>query len=200
MPLDTEIVILAVSDDAVAAPAAKLTLGPTVGHCSGALSLEALAPHSERFSMHPLMTLTAQSGPEQLRGAGPAIAGSSLRALAAAGELAARAGFEQFSPADEDRALYHAGASIASIFLVTLESIADRLFGSVGGERRDTAALARASLENWATLGSQRALTGPLARGDTSEELQTHAARVVHVDAHKQILADTLIHADALLS
>jgi predicted short-subunit dehydrogenase-like oxidoreductase (DUF2520 family) len=162
----TEVVILAVPDAALAPLAAELAPGPLVGHCSGALSLDVLAPHAERFSLHPLMTLTADSGPRQLIGAGAAIAGSSPRALAIAGELAARAGLEPFRLADADRALYHAAASIASNFLVALEAIADRLFSSVGVEHRHTATLARASLENWATLGGERALTGPIARGD----------------------------------
>ena len=176
VPPDSEIVILAVPDDAVAAVAAALPPGPLVGHCSGALALEALAPHAERFSLHPLMTLTAGSGPERLRGAGAAIAGSSPRALAVAGELAERAGLEPFRVADQDRALYHAAASIASNFLVTLESIADRLLRSVGVEHRHTAALARASLENWATLGAQRALTGPISRGDSATVARQRAA------------------------
>jgi len=177
---DTDVVILAVPDAALAALAAELTPGPLVGHCSGALSLDVLAPHVERFSLHPLMSLTAESGPAQLIGAGAAIAGSSPRALAIAGELAARAGLQQFTLGDEDRALYHAAASIASNFLVALESIADRLFSSVGVEHRHTAALARASLENWATLGGERALTGPIARGDNAtvaRQRQALAAR-----------------------
>ena len=56
--------------------------------------------------------------------------------------------------AEADRALYHAAASIASNFLVTLEAIADRLFAAVGVERRHAATLARASLENWARSGA----------------------------------------------
>ena len=176
VPPDAEVVILAIPDDCVAALAGELAPGPIVGHCSGALSLDVLAPHAERFSLHPLMTLTAESGPERLRGAGAAIAASGPRALAVAAELAARAGLEPFTVADEDRALYHAAASIASNFLVTLESIADRLLGSVGVAHRHTAALARASLENWATLGAERALTGPIARGDSTTVARQRAA------------------------
>ena len=92
----TEVVILAVPDAALAPLAAELAPGPVVGHCSGALSLDVLAPHRERFSLHPLMTLTAESEPRQLIGAGAAIAGSSPRALALAGELARGAGLEPF--------------------------------------------------------------------------------------------------------
>ena len=198
VPADAEVVILAVPDDCVAALAGELTPGPVVGHCSGVLPLEVLAPHAERFSLHPLMTLTAQSGPERLRGAGAAIAASSPRALAVAGELAARAGLEPFSVADDDRALYPAAASIASNFLVTLESVADRLLGSVGVAHRHTAALARASLENWATLGGDRALTGPIARGDHATVARQRAALAVRAPDLLGLF-DTLADATARL-
>jgi predicted short-subunit dehydrogenase-like oxidoreductase (DUF2520 family) len=164
-PANARAVLLAVPDGAIAELAASLPAGIPVGHCSGALTLESLAPHEERFSLHPLMTLTAQSSPQQLAGAGAAVAGSTPRSLALARELAERAGLEPFEVAEADRALYHAAASIASNFLVTLETIAERLFAAVGVEHRHGATLARASLENWARSGAG-ALTGPIARGD----------------------------------
>jgi predicted short-subunit dehydrogenase-like oxidoreductase (DUF2520 family) len=166
VPADAAVAILAVPDGAIAALAASLAPGPAVGHCSGATTLAALAPHRERFSLHPLMTLTDRSRPADLRGAGAAVAGSTPQALAVARALASRAGLEPFELADSDRALYHAAASVASNFLVTIEAIGERLFGAVGVERRHAATLARASLENWAALGGARALTGPIARGD----------------------------------
>ena len=144
-PADASALILAVPDGAIAGLAASLPAGPPVGHCSGALTLDALAPHEERFSLHPLMTLTADSRPQALRGAGAAVAGSTPRSLALARELALRAGLEPFEVAEADRALYHAAASIASNFLVTLEAIADRLFASVGVEHRHGVRLADAT-------------------------------------------------------
>ena len=68
--------------------------------------------------------------------------------------------------ADEDRAAYHAAASIASNFLVTLEGAAERLAASAGVERELLAPLVRAAVENWVRLGAAGALTGPVARGD----------------------------------
>jgi predicted short-subunit dehydrogenase-like oxidoreductase (DUF2520 family) len=72
-----------------------------------------------------------------------------------------------FTLADEDRAAYHAAASIASNFLVTLEAAAERLAATAGVDRELLVPLIRATVENWATLGAERALTGPVARGDT---------------------------------
>src|SRR5579871_3677006 len=99
-PATARAVILAVPDGAIAPLAAALAPGPPVGHCSGALTLDALAPHAERFSLHPLMTLTPASEPAALRGAGAAIAGSTPRALALARALAERVGLEPFTVAD----------------------------------------------------------------------------------------------------
>jgi predicted short-subunit dehydrogenase-like oxidoreductase (DUF2520 family) len=99
-------------------------------------------------------------------GAGAAVAGSTPRALAIAHELAARLGMRATTVADEDRAAYHAAASIASNFLTTLEGAAERLAATAGVDRELLAPLVRASVENWVRLGAERALTGPIARGD----------------------------------
>ncbi len=131
--------ILAVPDDSIEALAATLAPGPAVGHCAGALGLDVLAPHHDRFSLHPLMVLPPQSGATALLGAGAAIAGSSEGALALAAALARRAGLEPFALDDADRAAYHAAASIGANFLVTLEAVAERLFALAGVERRHAA-------------------------------------------------------------
>ena len=75
-----------------------------------------------------------------------------------------------FELADEDRAAYHAAASISSNFLVTLQAAAEQVAAGAGlepGEARSLLApLVRSTVENWARLGPERALTGPVARGD----------------------------------
>jgi predicted short-subunit dehydrogenase-like oxidoreductase (DUF2520 family) len=75
-----------------------------------------------------------------------------------------------FEVRDSQRAAYHASASIASNFLVTLEAEAEALAGAAGiagfDARRMLVPLVRATVENWAELGPERALTGPVARGD----------------------------------
>jgi len=78
--------------------------------------------------------------------------------------------------ADEDRAAYHAAASIASNLLVTLEDAADVMFRTVGADRALLVPLARAALENWATLGVPAALTGHIARGDEATVARQRAA------------------------
>ena len=118
--------------------------------------------------MHPLMTVTAQGA--RFRGAGCAVAGSSAGMLQLAKTLAGDLGMRPVHVADEDRAAYHAAASIASNFLVTLEAAAERVAAGAGLEAAEARELllplVRRTLDNVAALGPERALTGPVARGD----------------------------------
>jgi predicted short-subunit dehydrogenase-like oxidoreductase (DUF2520 family) len=156
-------VLLCVPDGEIAAAAGQISPGPLVGHCSGATGLQALTPH-EAFSLHPLMTVTEQGA--QFAGAGAAIAGTTPRALAVADELAQALGMRAVEVLERDRVAYHAAASIASNFLITLEAAAEQLASDAGVERELLVPLVRATVENWAALGAERALTGPVARGD----------------------------------
>jgi predicted short-subunit dehydrogenase-like oxidoreductase (DUF2520 family) len=156
-------VLLCVPDSEIAAAAATIAPGPLVGHCSGATGLEPLSPH-EAFSLHPLMTVTAAGA--DFDGVTAAIDGSNERATEFAGYLASKLGLEPIHVAAADRAAYHAAASLASNFLVTLEAAAEQLAATAGLERCMLAPLVRATVENWASLGGGPALTGPVARGD----------------------------------
>jgi predicted short-subunit dehydrogenase-like oxidoreductase (DUF2520 family) len=156
-------VLLCVPDDQIADAAGLIDPGPLVGHCSGATGLDVLAAH-QAFSVHPLMTVTGAGA--RFDGSGAAIDGSSPRALELARALAEALGMLPVEIADADRAAYHAAASIASNFLVTLEAAAERIAATAGLDGALLAPLVRATVENWAALGPKRALTGPVARGD----------------------------------
>jgi len=168
-PHDADCVLLCVPDAEIGHAARDVTRGPLVGHVSGATTLAPLAPH-ESFSMHPLMTV-----PAAFEGAGAAVAGSSDRALAMATALAERLGMRPFEIDDEDRAAYHAAASIASNYLVALEDAAERLLATTGASRELLVPLVRATVENWARDGAA-ALTGPIARGDDETVARQRAA------------------------
>ena len=168
-----DIVLLAVPDDEIGRAAEAIEPGPMVGHCAGSLGLEVLAPH-EAFGLHPLMTVTREEA--VFTGAGAAIAGTTPRALAVASRFADELGMHAFEIADDDRAAYHAAASIASNFLVTLEDAAEDLLRIAGADRSILLPLVRATLENWAALGAPAALTGPIARGDEATVARQRAA------------------------
>jgi predicted short-subunit dehydrogenase-like oxidoreductase (DUF2520 family) len=167
------IVLLCVPDAAIGDAARAIASGPLVGHCSGATGLGVLAPH-EALGLHPLMTVTPQGA--VFAGAACAVAGSTLRAHAAAEQLARALAMDPFPIADEDRAAYHAAASIASNFLVTVEQAAEQLAASAGVPRSALAPLVQASAANWAAQGAAQALTGPVARGDEATVARQRAA------------------------
>jgi predicted short-subunit dehydrogenase-like oxidoreductase (DUF2520 family) len=168
-----DVVILAVPDGQIGAAVALIVDGPLVGHCAGSLGLDVLG-RREAFSVHPLMTVTSEGA--RFEGAGAAIAGSSPRALATAHSLATRLGMLPVEIQDEDRAAYHAAASIASNFVVTLEDAAESLLATTGADRAILVPLVRAAIENWSAVGGRAALTGPIARGDDATVARQRAA------------------------
>lgn len=168
-----DVVLLAVPDGEIGMAAAAIVAGPAVGHCSGASTLAPLGDR-ESFSIHPLMTVTAHGAP--FAGASAAVAGSTARALEIARGLANELGLRPVQIADDDRAAYHAAASIAANFLITLEDAAESLILSAGGDREMLLPLVQAAIDNWARLGGPAALTGPIARGDEATVRRQRAA------------------------
>jgi predicted short-subunit dehydrogenase-like oxidoreductase (DUF2520 family) len=129
--------------------------------------------HRSRRSVHPLQTFTLDRGPEQLDGAWAAVTAETGEARALGRKLATTLGLRPFDLADDGRVLYHAGASIASNYLVALYRSASRLFEDAGAPPEALVPLMTRTIEN----GFQ--LTGPIARGDWSV-----------VDAHIGALRD----------
>jgi predicted short-subunit dehydrogenase-like oxidoreductase (DUF2520 family) len=198
--VEADAVLLCVPDGEIRSAAEAVPAGLAVGHCSGATGLEVLAG-SERdvFSLHPLMTVTAETRPTAFAGAGAAVAGSSPAMLDLARALAVRVGMRPIEIAPGDRTAYHAAASIASNFLVTLEAAAERLAATVGMDRDDLLPLVRATVENWGRLGGEQALTGPIARGD---ERTVAAQRQAVAERAPDLLAlfDTMVDATRALA
>ena len=165
------IVLLCVPDRSIAEVASALEPGPWVAHVSGGTRLAALEPHVRRFSLHPLQTFTRDRGAEQLDGAWAAVTGENDEARAIAVELAELLGLTPFVLPDADRALYHAGAVIASNYLVTLRRVAGELLASAGVPAEALDPLMSRVIEN----GFQ--LTGPIERGDW-ETVERHRAAI----------------------
>jgi len=157
---DPELVLLCVPDRAIGDAAAGVPPGPWVAHVSGATPLAALAPHTRRFGVHPLQTFTAGRGAEQFDGAFAAVTAESEEARAEGFALARLLGLQPFALAEDRRVLYHAGAAIASNYLVTLRRAAGRLLEDAGAPPEALDPLMRRTIENGFEL------TGPIARGD----------------------------------
>lgn len=188
-----DVVVLATPDSVVSTAAQRIKpieACPVI-HLSGALTLDALAPHRQVGSLHPLVSLANREiGAERLVGAWMAVAGVGTD------EIAQALSAPTFPVSDETRALYHATAVVASNHLVALLGQVERLATACSVPFEAFMALAQGSLDNAATLGPAAALTGPVARGDWG----TVANHLAALPPNERELYTTLAKAAAHLS
>ncbi|MBA3427009.1 MAG: DUF2520 domain-containing protein [Actinobacteria bacterium] len=168
---DSDLVLLCVPDRAIAEVAGSFEPGPWIAHVSGATSLAALDPHTRRFGLHPLQTFTRSRGAEQLDGAYGAVTAETAEARELGLWLAQVLGLAPFTLHDAGRDAYHAGAAIASNYLVTLRRAAGSLLEAAGAPPQALDPLMRRTIENGFEL------TGPIARGDWAT-VETHLAAI----------------------
>ena len=90
--------------------------------------------------------------------------------------------------ADEARPLYHAGAAIASNYLVTLHRAASELLAAAGAPPEALEPLMRRTIENGFEL------TGPIERGDW-ETVEAHRTAIREVRPDLEPLYDVLAEA-----
>lgn len=173
-----DVVFVAVPDDAIGDVAGQLSAGVRtrafVIHTSGGTSVDVLTPAREAgariASMHPLQTIPdAVHGADAIRGSAVAVTCGPEDRL----ELfrVARAwGGRPFLLPDDAKARYHAAAVFASNFVVSSVWAATTLLREVG--LRDAtsvlAPLLRGTVDNVVNRGPQKALTGPVLRGDAA--------------------------------
>jgi predicted short-subunit dehydrogenase-like oxidoreductase (DUF2520 family) len=187
---EPDLVLLCVPDAAIADVAGALEPGPWVAHVSGATALAALDPHTRRFGMHPLQTFTRARGPEQLDGAYAAVTADNEEARERGFWLARTLGLRPFELDDSARPLYHAGAAIASNYLVTLHRVAGDLFRAAGAPPEGLVPLMRRTIDNGFEL------TGPIERGDW-ETVEAHRRAIREVRPELEPLYDVLAEATA---
>ncbi len=174
-----ELVMIATPDDAIAPVCADIvagggvTTGALVAHVSGATGLDALRAAEDVgatvICVHPLQTFPdVGSAIARMGGAPMAITARTDAGLAVAERVAVDAGGRPFVLADEAKPAYHAAAVFASNYLVTVTALAGDV-GVAAGLEDPVALLAplqATTLANVHALGPERALTGPVVRGD----------------------------------
>ncbi|WP_312172546.1 DUF2520 domain-containing protein [Microbacterium sp.] len=184
---DADVALLCVPDAAI--PAVAFAVRPhvqLVGHVSGATPLTDVD-----FSIHPLQTFTGRETPEVFRGIGAAVDGRTPEALSVAEKLATALGAHPFRVDDGHRAEYHAAASFASNFVLTVLDAAERLAAPAGVQRAHLAPLVRQTVENWTASGAAAALTGPIVRGDDETVARQRAASAAFADLFDALAAAT---------
>jgi predicted short-subunit dehydrogenase-like oxidoreductase (DUF2520 family) len=179
--LESDVVIVAVRDDAIASVADMLvntgliTTNHVMMHCSGAISADvAFAGVRDRVggiaTMHPLRAIPdASTAMRPLAGTVFGVEGDD-RGRAASLQLVSAVGGAALELSGEQMAAYHTAAAMASNYVVALIDAAANVLATAGIERADAVAalvpLARGSLDNVAARGVVGGLTGPIKRGD----------------------------------
>ncbi len=185
-----DIFLIATPDDQIAAccealvNAKCLAKDNIVFHCSGALSssiLQVASAHGAAIaSIHPIRSFAV---PEKIIGdfAGTycSIEGDQ-HALDSLTLLFNAIGAQLVTIKSEDKVLYHAAAVFASNYLVTLIDTAVQTYRQAG-ITQDVALkmmgpLVRETIENALAIGTQNALTGPIARGDAATVVTQYRA------------------------
>lgn len=195
-----DLALLAVPDDVLPglirglAAAGSFRAGQIVVHTSGAHGVGVLAPAAEHgvlsLALHPVLTFTGRE--EDVA----RLAGACAGVTAAAGDEAAwsvgealvvEMGAEPVRVPEDVRPRYHAALAYGANYLVTIVRDSVELLEKAGvtPAERLVAPLLSAALDN-ALRHGDRALTGPVARGDV-DTIRTHLA--VLADADPELLA-----------
>lgn len=167
------VLLICVPDKVVATVAKAVEIGDAVVmHVAGSLGLDVLSDHERVGSVHPLMSVPDPDGGAErlLDRCYFAISGDPL-----AETLVNALGGHAFAVGDDQRALYHAAAAVASNHLVALASQVDRLARSAGIPSDVYWPLMLATITNIRSTNPASALTGPAARGDW-DTLRAHAS------------------------
>ena len=148
-------------------------------HCSGSLPSEVLRVKENLpigcLSLHPLQAFASvEEALAILLGTHFGIEGDNEELGA---EIVKDLGGVPHHIFAEKKTLYHAGAVVASNYLVVLASLAVELFAEAGIQGKEALAsllpLMRGTLYNLEQVGLPQALTGPIARGD-AQVVQGH--------------------------
>lgn len=171
-----DVVMLAVSDDQIRTCADQLRqvglidLTTIVFHCSGALGSNELGISEGAASLHPVRSFADPDFvAEHFADTMCSLEGSANAVLLLENALK-KIGADVVKLDAKGKTLYHAAAVFGSNYLVTLMDTALTTFQAAGISsdiaQRMVEPLARETLNNVFNLGTQCALTGPIARGD----------------------------------
>ena len=176
-----DLLLITVPDGEVAAVARSWSercawKGRVALHTSGVLGASALEPLRRKgasaASLHPLLSLARPVlGRNAFRGIYFGIEGDP-KAAGTARRLAREAGGRTLEVRARGKALYHLGACLSSGYLLGLIDAAAARFSVRRGEhlrfRNALLALSESALRNARETGLERALTGPITRGDVA--------------------------------
>ena len=175
LQLDSEIVFLAVSDDAIHEVAGVLKSGGNglLVHTSGAKGLDVLRVASLNgwrvASIHPIQTIPVNAGKAVFQGATFSILceNGDFKTLS---NLCTMLGGNVVRVSTEEKAIIHTTAVFMSNYLVTLADVGEKILKAGNLSEKIPLSvfkpLMTKSLDEIHTKGVNNALTGPVSRGD----------------------------------
>ncbi|WP_425449354.1 Rossmann-like and DUF2520 domain-containing protein [Dethiothermospora halolimnae] len=148
--------------------------GQIIAHMSGASSSDILKRAKKKgcfvYSIHPLQSFAdIKKGVEDLKDTVFSIEGDKEK-IDLIEDILNRCGNKYFEITKEQKSIYHATACVVSNYLVTLMDYGLSLFKSIGIDKDDgfkaLYPLIDGTIKNIYGLGTEKALTGPISRGD----------------------------------
>lgn len=185
-----EVVLIAVSDDAIEsvctelASSKSLKKGTVVAHFSGALTSEVLRTAKEAgcvvASAHPLRSF-AQPGVNAARAGEYWFVEGDEEATVVMESIIGSIGGCVARITKEAKPLYHAASVVACNYLVALLDVSYQLMKETGVDadvaRDALMPLVLGTIENISKIGPEKALTGPISRGD-KETVSLHLKHI----------------------
>ncbi|MCX7841681.1 MAG: DUF2520 domain-containing protein [Clostridia bacterium] len=179
---NSNVIFISVQDGAIGETAKKaasvcggaVIKGKVFLHCSGSLASDELSPLANEGgmtgSLHPVQTFAdRENGWKGLDGIYFGFEGCN-EAKRVSEEIVKAFGGNMIIVDKEDKAVYHAAACVISNYTVALSYMAGKLLGKTGiDERKGVEALMpllENTVRNIKLSGSEKALTGPVSRGD----------------------------------
>jgi predicted short-subunit dehydrogenase-like oxidoreductase (DUF2520 family) len=195
--LDSDIVWLAVPDDAIADVSRTLAAsqdwkGRLVFHSSGALTSEELVAlrkqGAKAASVHPMMTFVRGAAPE-MAGVSFALEGDAV-AVRAARAIVESLGANPFVIKKQNKVLYHVFGSFASPLVIALMASMEEVGKAAGIPQRDVKSiilpLLRRTWGNYLAKGPPSAFSGPLVRGDVAT-VRKHLAELKKLPEAREV-------------
>ena len=198
------VLFLCVPDRAVRPTARRLARsaagwpGRVVFHTSGLLPSSALEPLRRKgaptAALHPVRSFPEKKGGLRLfRGISWGVEGDP-QAVRLGAAIVRRLGGRVFHVHEEDKPLYHAACSLASNAFIALEAAAADMLQVAGISRASARTalwpLVEGTLRNVKELGWEKALTGPVARGDVGTvrcHLEALKARPLEAEIYRAL-------------
>lgn len=198
---NVDLIFITTCDKAISLVCQEISLkggfnkGQFVFHTSGAYSSSILTGVEEvgafSLSMHPLQSFADRNGAyDILPGSYFALEGHP-NALVLGEKLVNELGGKSFRIKAEDKPLYHAGACVISNYLVSLVDLATSFYEKFGLSKEEAfealLPLMEGTIYNISKIGVDKALTGPISRGDKLT-IKEHLKSLVDIDENKNLL------------